>query len=292
MRLFSLFSLFSHKNNTTEQKTTCSPKSGKMSEPTPSGCTGYHAQPPRGPAETPPHHRMTDLIARARAYVAKMPPAIAGQHGHDATFKVALALIHGFGLSEEAAMPIIEEYSNRCAPPWSHKELQHKLNSAAQHARSGKPRGHLRAAPHRPAPVEPPLPVRPKKKITLRLSAEASRPVEEKTAGSATKSSPGPDLGAAARSGFPAVAPRLAGGRPEVSAPSRTTDSECHTPQLSRGDEIEARRIAGELDRLHRDGAIASKSAHDLDAVFYAKLLRDFGAIYIGSRRSRQRSGS
>jgi hypothetical protein len=134
--------------------------------------------------------------------------------------------------------------------------------------------------------------VRPKKKITLRLSAEASRPVEEKTAGSATKSSPGPDPRAAARSGFPAVAPRLAGGRPEVSAPSRTTASECHTPQLSRGDEAEARRIAAELDRLHRDGAIASKSAHDLDAVFYARLLRDFGAAYTGSRRSQQRFGS
>jgi hypothetical protein len=179
-------------------------------------------------------------------------------------------------------MPIMEEHSNRCTPPWTRKDLEHKLNSAAQHARSGKPRGHLRAAQHRPAPVEPPLPVRPKKKITLRLSAEASRPVEEKTAGSATKSSPGPDPRAAARSGFPAVAPRLAGGRPEVSAPSRTTASECHTPQLSRDDETEARRIAAELDRLHRDGAIASKSAHDLDAVFYARLLRDFGATYTG----------
>lgn len=50
-------------------------------------------------------------------------------------------------------------------------------------------------------------------------------------------------------------------------------------PRLSPADEAEARRIAAELDRLHRDGAIASKSAHDLDAVFYAKLLRDFGAI-------------
>ena len=34
------------------------------------------------------------------------------------------------------------------------------------------------------------------------------------------------------------------------------------------------------------------KAAHDLDAVFYARLLRDFGATYLGSRRSRQRSGS
>jgi hypothetical protein len=58
---------------------------------------------------------MTDLIARARAYVDKMPPAVAGQHGHDATFKVAIALVHGFGLSEGDAMPIMAEYSSRCS---------------------------------------------------------------------------------------------------------------------------------------------------------------------------------
>ena len=37
--------------------------------------------------------------------------------------------------------------------------------------------------------------------------------------------------------------------------------------------------------RLHRDGAIASKAAHDPDAVFYARLLRDFGATYTGRER-------
>jgi hypothetical protein len=40
----------------------------------------------------------------------------------------------------------------------------------------------------------------------------------------------------------------------------------------------EARRIAGELVRLHRDGAIRSQK----DAGFYAQLLRDFGAAYTG----------
>ena len=49
--------------------------------------------------------------------------------------------------------------------------------------------------------------------------------------------------------------------------------------------QTEARRIAAELARLHRDGAIASKSAHDPDAVFYARLLRDFGATYTGRER-------
>jgi hypothetical protein len=40
----------------------------------------------------------------------------------------------------------------------------------------------------------------------------------------------------------------------------------------------EARRIAAGLVRLHKDGAIASQA----DAMFYARLLRDFGATYLG----------
>ena len=40
----------------------------------------------------------------------------------------------------------------------------------------------------------------------------------------------------------------------------------------------EARRIAAELVRLHKDGAIASQA----DAMFYARLLCDFGAAYTG----------
>ena len=40
----------------------------------------------------------------------------------------------------------------------------------------------------------------------------------------------------------------------------------------------EARRIAAGLVRLHKDGAIASQA----DAMFYARLLCDFGATYLG----------
>jgi hypothetical protein len=40
----------------------------------------------------------------------------------------------------------------------------------------------------------------------------------------------------------------------------------------------EAHRIAAELVRLHRDGAVASQA----DAMFYAHLLCDFGATYTG----------
>ena len=42
--------------------------------------------------------------------------------------------------------------------------------------------------------------------------------------------------------------------------------------------DVEARRIAGELVKLHKAGAIKSEQ----DAAFYARLIRDFGAAYIG----------
>jgi hypothetical protein len=42
---------------------------------------------------------VADVIERARRYVAKMPPAIDGQKGHNALWEVAQVLIRGFGLA-------------------------------------------------------------------------------------------------------------------------------------------------------------------------------------------------
>ena len=72
-----------------------------------------------------------------------MPPAISGNHGHDATFAVALALCHGFALSRAQAWPIMLEFNARCDPPWSEKELEHKLESASKVTRHSRPRGYL-----------------------------------------------------------------------------------------------------------------------------------------------------
>ena len=80
---------------------------------------------------------------RAAAYVARMPAAISGRHGHDATFAVARVLVHGFALSESQAWPILLDYNRRCKPPWSVDELRHKLEDAGKLDRAHKPRGHL-----------------------------------------------------------------------------------------------------------------------------------------------------
>jgi hypothetical protein len=71
-----------------------------------------------------------DLDKRIRTYMATMPIAISGQRGHDATFKAAITLVQGWGLSLDEARPYFEAYNALCQPPWSSKELEHKLSDA------------------------------------------------------------------------------------------------------------------------------------------------------------------
>ena len=71
-----------------------------------------------------------DAVCRARQYVSKMPPAIAFEGGHNTTFRVACVLVKHFGLSEYDALGILRDYNQRCVPPWSEKELQHKVRDA------------------------------------------------------------------------------------------------------------------------------------------------------------------
>lgn len=73
-----------------------------------------------------------DVARRARAYVAQMPPAVAGCGGDSQTWAVACVLVRDFGLSREDALPLLLEYNRRCSPPWSLAQLQHKLDRANQ----------------------------------------------------------------------------------------------------------------------------------------------------------------
>ena len=83
------------------------------------------------------------LVERAQAYVDKMPPAIEGQCGNDATFAVAKKLVHDFDLSFNEALPIMCDYNARCSPPWEMKDLVRKLDDAAKCSRSAVSRGEL-----------------------------------------------------------------------------------------------------------------------------------------------------
>lgn len=85
-----------------------------------------------------------DLPDRIRRYVAAMPIAVETQGGSNACLAVACVLIWGWDLSPAEAMPYLQEYSATCSPPWTEKELLHKLRSAEKKPpKDGKPRGHL-----------------------------------------------------------------------------------------------------------------------------------------------------
>ena len=71
-----------------------------------------------------------DRISGARAYLAKLPAAVAGQGGHPATYRAASILANGFDLPWSDAWSLLQEFNARCSPPWEEKDLCHKLNDA------------------------------------------------------------------------------------------------------------------------------------------------------------------
>lgn len=101
------------------------------------------------PAPIPPPVRQeftseAAVIDRARRYLAKIPPAIAGQGGHNATFHAACVLVMGFLLGRTDSLQLLSEWNLACQPPWSQRELEHKVADAER--QSGE-RGYLRNVP-------------------------------------------------------------------------------------------------------------------------------------------------
>lgn len=70
------------------------------------------------------------LIRRARAYMRKVPHAVQGQHGDDATFKAACVVVRGFALSDSDALFVLSEWNKNNAPPWSEADLRAKVENA------------------------------------------------------------------------------------------------------------------------------------------------------------------
>lgn len=110
------------------------------------------AAPPPEPLPPPPPRAPSsggsvDALDRASSYLATMDPAISGSGGHQALWRAAVAMVRGFDLAAGAALALLErEYNPRCQPPWSKRELQHKVENAA---RAQLPRGYLLEDPRR-----------------------------------------------------------------------------------------------------------------------------------------------
>ena len=86
------------------------------------------------------------VLRRAEAYLDRIPPAISGSGGHGQTYAAATAMVHGFGLDAKTAFGLLwDRYNPRCEPPWSEKELRHKVSDAASKPHE-RPHGWLRDA--------------------------------------------------------------------------------------------------------------------------------------------------
>ena len=75
------------------------------------------------------------VVERARRYLARVEPAVAGQHGDLHTFRVCCRIVRGFALSEEEAMAVLTEWNSRCEPPWSERDLRDKIDRARRYGK-------------------------------------------------------------------------------------------------------------------------------------------------------------
>ncbi len=96
---------------------------------------------PRGPE--------ADILKRASLYLSECDPAIQGQAGHSSLLWAAVALVHGFLLTDNQAYTLLSgEYNLRCVPPWDFgiptedKDFRRKITEARKLIPQ-KPRGWL-----------------------------------------------------------------------------------------------------------------------------------------------------
>jgi hypothetical protein len=76
-------------------------------------------------------------LKRARRYLAKIPGAVQGSGGHNATFRAACVLVGRFGLDAEQALLLLSEWNRTCQPPWADWELRHKVIDALKKTSAG-----------------------------------------------------------------------------------------------------------------------------------------------------------
>lgn len=84
------------------------------------------------PVQAPPERSRVEptVVERARAYLSRIAGAVSGQSGHAKTLLVAEHLVRGFELDDGTAMMLLREWNRTCDPPWSERELQHKVSEA------------------------------------------------------------------------------------------------------------------------------------------------------------------
>ncbi len=98
--------------------------------------------PPR-PVPVPAEPDRAAVHRRAKQYLDRCPEGVMNERGSDPTFWAARVLVQGFCLDQAEAFALLDSFFNpRCRPPWSEKELRHKVKEAAERP-FNKPRGWL-----------------------------------------------------------------------------------------------------------------------------------------------------
>lgn len=80
-------------------------------------------------------------VSRARAYLSRVPPAVAGNHGDLHTYQTCCRVVRGFALDDDQALAVLAEWNARCLPPWTERGLLEKIRSAHRNGR--EPNGGL-----------------------------------------------------------------------------------------------------------------------------------------------------
>jgi len=119
-------------------------------------------------------------IERSIKYIQTAGGAISGSAGHNHTFALACNLFKQFNLTQADVLALLEQYHNpTCQPPWSEKELRHKVEQAA------KVEGGL--GPVAPLPAAPKQPKKKKPGIKYVFKGDAKRPLPDEIEDGARK---------------------------------------------------------------------------------------------------------
>lgn len=91
------------------------------------------AEPPRWTASRSLFDADADALRRARRAMQNQRPSIQGQNGSTACFIAVCTLLNRYQLSPAQALEVLtQEFNPRCQPPWSPRELEHKVRSVAR----------------------------------------------------------------------------------------------------------------------------------------------------------------
>lgn len=73
-------------------------------------------------------------ISNAAVWLQNAEPAISGQGGNDATYRVCAKLVRDFALSQETAYQLLlNHWNHRCVPPWANGELWALVRNADEY---------------------------------------------------------------------------------------------------------------------------------------------------------------